>query len=249
MFLTKLKVGAAAVLCAGLFVALIGGTFASLGFAQETKVQGTFKGHDGKAIVTQTGESDTDFIRRISKDLRGTEPTPAEIHFFVTSKDAGRRQKLIDLFIQERQSKKGVEKPHIWEAARGFDGKGIFTWALAYSPDGRVFKVALSVEKESSGLGSLQKEFYKELYAAKDKGEVARVTQAYLDRLVGFVKANPKSQDAPDAMRQIVFVYESQGKTVEAGAWRARLRELYPNIPVSVPSFVADSVPRFVPDK
>jgi uncharacterized protein (TIGR03067 family) len=42
----------------------------------------------------------------VSKDLRGTDPTPTEIHFFVASKDPDRRQKLIDLFIQERQAKK-----------------------------------------------------------------------------------------------------------------------------------------------
>jgi hypothetical protein len=44
-----------------------------------------------------------------------------------------------------------------------------------------------------------------------------------LDRLVDHVKTNPKSQVASDAIRQIVFVYESQGKTVEAAAWRDKL--------------------------
>jgi TolA-binding protein len=42
------------------------------------------------------------------------------------------------------------------------------------------------------------------------------------------VKTNPKSQDAPDAMRQIVFVYESQGKTVEAGALLEKLQKEHP---------------------
>jgi len=37
MFLTKMKLGTAAVLCAGLFVALIGGSFMSLGIAQDAK--------------------------------------------------------------------------------------------------------------------------------------------------------------------------------------------------------------------
>ena len=40
----------------------------------------------------------------MSKDLRGREPTPTEIYFFAASKDVGKRQKLIDLFIQERQA-------------------------------------------------------------------------------------------------------------------------------------------------
>jgi RNA polymerase sigma factor (sigma-70 family) len=111
MFLTKLRFGMAAVLCAGLFLALIGGSFTSMGIAQEAK---------SKPLVelannpTGKAESDADFIRRVSKDLRGTDPTPTEIHFFVTSTDAGRRQKLIDLFIQERQARK--------EAQRATDG-------------------------------------------------------------------------------------------------------------------------------
>src|SRR5207245_1777450 len=38
------------------------------------------------------------------------EPTPTEIHFFVGSKDAGKRDKLIDLMIQERQAKRRTDK-------------------------------------------------------------------------------------------------------------------------------------------
>ena len=104
MFLTKLKLATAAVLCAGLFVALIGGSFPSMSIAQD--VPKSVFVDPLQNIPTARTESDTNFIRRISKDLRGTDPTPAEIHFFVASKDSGRRQKLIDLFIQERQAKK-----------------------------------------------------------------------------------------------------------------------------------------------
>jgi hypothetical protein len=104
MFLTKLKLGTAAVLCAGLFVALIGGFFTPLGIAQDAKPALVLKDSQF-AIPAAKAESDADFIRRISKQVRGTEPTPAEIHFFVASKDAGRRQKVIDLFIQEWQAK------------------------------------------------------------------------------------------------------------------------------------------------
>jgi hypothetical protein len=41
----------------------------------------------------------------------------------------------------------------------------------------------------------------------------------------------PHEEDAPEAVRQIIFVYESQGKTVEAAAWRTRLREIAPGPP------------------
>src|SRR6185369_14553427 len=61
-------------------------------------------------FTTLQTETDAEFIRRLSKDLRGTDPTPTEIHFFVTSKDAGRRQKLVDLFIQERQANKKAKE-------------------------------------------------------------------------------------------------------------------------------------------
>jgi RNA polymerase sigma factor (sigma-70 family) len=107
MFLTKLRLGMAAVLCAGLAVALIGGSFASMSVAQEAKPTPLVELADN---LPGKGESDADFIRRMSEDLRGTEPTPTEVHFFVTSKDAGRRQKLIDLFIQERQARKETQR-------------------------------------------------------------------------------------------------------------------------------------------
>jgi RNA polymerase sigma factor (sigma-70 family) len=205
MFLTKLKLGTAAVLCAGLFVAVIGGSFTSLSVAQDAKPPLVLK--DSKPIITtEKAESDADFIRRISKDLRGFDPTPTEIHFFVASKDAGRRQKLIDLFIQERKAKK--------EAAEQQD---VYNHALGYAA------VKLEMYETTPGLGTLQIEFCKELYAAKEKGDIAKVTQAHRDRLIDFVKTNPKSQAVPEAMRQIIWVYESQGKTVEAGAWRDKL--------------------------
>lgn len=101
MFLTKVKLGTAVALCVGLFVTVIAGSFTSPSAAQD-KPRGPLV---ERFLATGTAESDTEFIRRISKDLRGTEPTPAEIHFFVASTDPGRRQKLIDLFIQERQAK------------------------------------------------------------------------------------------------------------------------------------------------
>ena len=77
-------------------------------------------------------------------------------------------------------------------------------------------------------MDTLQKQYNLEIHAAKEKGDIAKITQAYLDRLIDFVKTNPKREDVPDAMRQIVFAYESQGKKVEAGAWRDRLSKEHP---------------------
>ena len=242
MFFTKLKLGSA-MMCACLFVAVIGGSFTSLGIAQD-KAEVEF-GVNGRPVVPSEQETDTDFIRRISKDLRGTEPTPAEIHFFLTSKEAGKRQKLIDLFIQERQAKKPLAN---WERANDIrwwsDKPNDIMWWLDSSdtnnlrfkdiPDNALWywEAMQSLSAAADGQGSLemlQKEFFKKLQAAKDKEDVTKITQAYMDQLVHFVKIHPKSHHAPDAIRQIVLIYESQDKLVEAGAWRDKLMKEYPN--------------------
>src|SRR5262249_57782187 len=92
------------VLCVGLLAALIGGALACRGLAQDPQ--------SSQPSVTAAGKaaSDEEFIRRLSLDLRSREPTPAEVHFFVANKDSGKRQKLIDLFIQERQARQEAEK-------------------------------------------------------------------------------------------------------------------------------------------
>jgi RNA polymerase sigma factor (sigma-70 family) len=104
MFLAKLKTGTATVLCAGLIAALIGGALASTGLAQNPPSSQPPLPAAAKAA------SDEEFIRRISLDLRNREPTPAEVHFFAANKDSGKRQKLIDLFIQERPARQEAEK-------------------------------------------------------------------------------------------------------------------------------------------
>ena len=86
-----------------------------------------------------------------------------------------------------------------------------------------------SAQRAQEGLGMLQKEFFKKLQSAKDKEDVARITQSYLDQLVHFVKIHPKSREMPDVIRQIVLIYESQDKQVEARAWREKLMKEYPN--------------------
>jgi hypothetical protein len=106
---------------------------------------------------------------------------------------------------------------------------------MAYSADGKHLEIDIGGNMirlnqqqiddilAAKKLGALQQEFYKELHAAKEKGDISKITQAYLDRLVAFVKANPRNPETPGAIRQIVLVYDSQGKTVEAGAWREKL--------------------------
>jgi RNA polymerase sigma factor (sigma-70 family) len=103
MFLTKLKTAAALVLCIGLLTALVGGSLAPVGTAQEAK-------EPSPATPIAGAESDEAFIRRLSKDLRGGDPTPTEVYYFVANREPGKRQKLVDLFIQERQARK-IEKP------------------------------------------------------------------------------------------------------------------------------------------
>ncbi len=115
MFLTKLKIGSAMLLCASLMLAVVGGFSASAIVAQDSKTKSPARQHTPPAAKT---ERDEDFIRRISRDLRETAPTPTEVYFFVASKDAGKRQKLIDLFIQERQAK----KPSNLGGMMGFQG-------------------------------------------------------------------------------------------------------------------------------
>jgi RNA polymerase sigma factor (sigma-70 family) len=104
MFLAKLKIVTATVLCAGLIAALIGGALGSTGLAQSPQSSQLSTTAAAKAT------SDEEFIRRISLDLRSKEPTPAEVHFFVANKDPGKRQKLIDLFIKERQARQKAER-------------------------------------------------------------------------------------------------------------------------------------------
>ena len=53
---------------------------------------------DDELDAIQDAKNDAEFIRRISKELRDCAPTPAEIHFFVNSKDAGKRQRLVGRF-------------------------------------------------------------------------------------------------------------------------------------------------------
>src|SRR5947208_14059519 len=80
----------------------------------------------------------------------------------------------------------------------------------------------------------LQGELYKDLNAAaKDRNEVAAITQKYLDQLQEYVKAHPKNEDVADAMQQIALIYRSQGKTVEADAWRDKLFKEHPKSPAA----------------
>src|SRR5262249_36048021 len=176
-------------------------------------------------------ESDEAFLRRLSRELRGTEPTPAEVHFFVSSRDAGKREKLIDLFIAERQSRQKTQgKVELLDLTLPLDVRdkatlvSLDTLRLGADAD---LGVAITLLRPAA-LDALQKQFYEGLHAAKDRGDVARATQEYLDRLAQYVKDHPKNEDIPQAMLQIIRIYESRGKTVEAGAWREKLLKEHP---------------------
>src|SRR5262245_40607704 len=230
MFMTKLKVGAALVVAAGILTSVVGGSLSSVSFAQAPASQPK---SSTPAATPQTTESDEEFIRRISKDSLGTEPSPTEVHFFVNNQDAGRRQKLIDLFIQERQAKERAA------AAK----KTTVPLTVAYVTDlnsmirqqAVLDYVTLKPRKVvASRLITLQRDLFNDLHTvAKDKKEVAAITQKYLDQLQEYVKANPKNEDVPDAMHQISIIYRSQGKTVEADAWRDKLKKEHPQSPAA----------------
>jgi RNA polymerase sigma factor (sigma-70 family) len=86
MFVAKLKLGtAAALVCLGAAMTCVSWT--STGVAQEffPPAQALIQKPEPKAPSPQ-GESDEDFIRRVSRDLRGIEPTPTEVYFFVPPK-------------------------------------------------------------------------------------------------------------------------------------------------------------------
>ena len=48
-----------------------------------------------------------------------------------------------------------------------------------------------------------------------------------------YLQERPDVPDAAEAMLQVVLVYASQGKMVEADAWRAKLLKEYPNSPAA----------------
>src|SRR5439155_24281028 len=50
-------------------------------------------------------------------------------------------------------------------------------------------------------------------------------------RFLEYVNYHHKADDIPDAMMQISLVYRSQGKPVEADAWRDKLRKEHPASP------------------
>jgi RNA polymerase sigma factor (sigma-70 family) len=105
MFMAKLKLGTV-VAFASLAVAMTCVSWTSRGDAQELALTNQAAPKPAGEPSASQAEGDEAFIRRVSRELRGTEPTPTEVHFFLATKDAGKRQKLIDLMIQERQAKK-----------------------------------------------------------------------------------------------------------------------------------------------
>jgi len=206
------------------------------------------------------------------------------VHFFVTSKDAGKRQKLIDLFIQERQVKQSADnlravihglqtqarnltiiidekrKPEksadpleprrlkleaelkrIEAELRDLKKKGaskeIHKQGLLFEADFDSEEIALQNLIDWHGraqptVSNLQNSFFRSIIAAgKEKKDVSRLTQNYLDSLIKYIQDQPKAGDVPDAILQIELVYRALGKTVEANAWAEKLRKEHPNSP------------------
>ena len=116
MSITKVKLASAVALVTALFAALIGGAFLPMVSAQDKRKSAEW--YLAQAIPDhEKAETDEAFIRRISKDLREVEPTPAEVHFFAATKDRNKRRKLIDLFIEERQAKRDASLKSAMESA------------------------------------------------------------------------------------------------------------------------------------
>ncbi|MCI0640267.1 MAG: sigma-70 family RNA polymerase sigma factor [Gemmataceae bacterium] len=257
MFLAKLKIGVAMVVCTSLFVAALGGSFLPAGLAQTTSSGGKYV----VSVTTEKTESDEEFVRRLSKDLRGHDPSPAEVHFFRANKDAGKRQKLVDLFIQERQAKKDAEKKYkVTTSKQGFFGtlqdsefssntlpysnttaalQGLYasgtlqyfgTNTLQAQSSPYAIHGYASFVQRTGELARIQNNFYSSLLApAKEKKQLATIVRNYQDALLQFIKDYPKNSDLPDAMLLIEMVYRSQGKTVEADAWGQKLEKEYPS--------------------
>ncbi|MBY0229107.1 MAG: sigma-70 family RNA polymerase sigma factor, partial [Gemmataceae bacterium] len=110
MAMSKVKLIGAGLACALTMMAGVG-----YGLAQGPMAgggdgpAGLFGGMGGgvdKAPPPTKEDGDEAFIRRMSRDLRGTDPTPTEVHFFVASADKKKRDKLVDLFIKERGDRK-----------------------------------------------------------------------------------------------------------------------------------------------
>jgi RNA polymerase sigma factor (sigma-70 family) len=207
MFRTKATCVTAIVLCAGLLVALVGDFLTSLSFAQEAGAK-TSK----NAAPTAKGESDEEFIRRISKDLRGVDPSPTEIHFFVSSKDAARRNKLIDLFIQERQERQAKARQE--EKAAEIDRRRVTRLLLAtrnayFDNTATLAEWVAGIEVRSRVTGYLQDFAVKPGEAVK-KGDMlfridARVFKAQLDA----------AQATVDHARSDCIAVEAKSKRVQ----------------------------------
>ena len=207
----KLKLCTAAVLCVALLATFVGSSFLPVGNAQGTKQPsplGLPPQNKSNIDVFPQGpkeksETDEVFIRRLSKDLRGTEPTPAEVHFFVSSKEEKKRDKLIDLFIQERQARKQGKQPEL-------KGDSLFESFDPYA-------------SKTIDLEALQQDYDKKLQSAKDKEEMVKITQALVDRLIEFGKENPNSKDITGVIKMIASLCDALGKVDEAKAWREKL--------------------------
>src|SRR5262249_50886534 len=140
------------------------------------------QGGDVLSVAKAKQETDEAFIRRISKDLRESDPTPAEVHFFVASKEPGKRQKLIDLFIQERKAKRDAERKTATKRAEDEAQTVVFT--LKHAPSLETAKaLAKLVEKKGAQVVAEERSNRVVVRARKDDVDSIRKLVEALDAL------------------------------------------------------------------
>jgi RNA polymerase sigma factor (sigma-70 family) len=158
-----------------------------------------------------TGKDETDeaFIRRACKDLLEREPTAAEVHFFLATKDEGKRRKLIDLFVQERGAGKeagparrfgavpGKESTYKREAKKAEEEAAVHTFILKYAS---ADEVATTVSKV------MEKRDVKVVAEVRTNQLVVRAGKADMDNIKKLVEtldavSKPEGKGGADGKR------------------------------------------------
>ncbi len=181
-FVTAGLVGAA-VLAAGIGVSTAQSQPAAKATPADKAKSAAKAGPVGLGEFTAEPVKDTDeaFIRRVSKDLRGTDPTPAEVHFFLASKDANKRATLVDLFVKEKADKAAAQADKLGERVAEAE---------------RDRRLALS--REAVGRGNMERQ-RAEANQARAAAEQARAAADALSR-----KARADQADAEAKLREQV---------------------------------------------
>jgi RNA polymerase sigma factor (sigma-70 family) len=214
MIMTKLKLVSAALLCCMLSISAIGFTFAQSEPAYRIAVPVQVDGSTNSLLTGK--DTDEAFIRRVSQDLRGVEPTPAEIHFFVTSKEAKKREKVVDLFIAEREAKKKNQKRTDAEAmyAEVIRSLEAATFAEAYAEFAKAYTTNLAKDPAKKPAPPSSPE----LALLKTNVELAKL--AVREKEILLVAAREKTKDLKG---DELLLQKTQLELLEIDLRRARL--------------------------